>query len=127
MREVLDILNDRIEKFNIGEMTDWRRGFIDGINFSKKAINENIDTLITPNEDYYIIMYENGDRYFPYIEKMRLYKISEGKVRNSYCFSRNMNANKFNTKIPDLVLASKEGIRSRVFFTEEEAKNSINK
>ena len=124
MRSELEKLNRKLYLSQIGEPTEWKKGYIAGITDAIDAIEEGIDNLIVPNNNYFVIMYHNGDKHFPYVEEMRLYKVST-KTRKSYCFSRNLNATMFNTKTPDLVLASGEGLRTRVFFTKERAEKAI--
>ena len=57
---------------------------------------------------------------------MKLYKITQG-VKKCYLFSENLKANIINTRRPDLRLASKNGLRERVFFTKEQAERKIEK
>lgn len=124
MRNELEKLNRKLYLSQIGEQTEWKKGYAAGITEAIDVIEEGIDNLIIPNNNYFVIMYHNGDKHFPYVEEMRLYKISI-KTRKSYCFSRNLDATRFNTKTPDLVLASEEGLRTRVFFTREQAEKVI--
>lgn len=124
MREVIRTLNKKIELNQLGEQTPWKDGYSAGLSDAIYMIEEAIDSLIVTGKNYYIIMYHNGDKFLPYIEEMRLYKIST-KTRKSYCFSRNLNATIFDTSEPDLVLASEKGLRERVFFTLEQAEKAI--
>lgn len=126
MREALEKIERKIYINSIGEQTQWKQGYGEGLMDALKIVEDGIDDLIIPNNDYFVIMYQNGDKFFPYVEKMRLYKITVSpKLRKSYCFSRNLNANRFNTKSSDLILASGKGIRERVFFTREQAERAI--
>lgn len=124
MRDELEKLNRKLYLSQIGEQTEWKKGYATALTEAIDMIENGIDNLIIPNNNYFVIMYHNGDKYFPYVEEMRLYKISI-KTRKSYCFSRNLSATIFNTKTPDLVLASGEGLRKRVFFTKEKAEEAI--
>lgn len=124
MREALEEIQRKIYLNSIGEQTQWKQGYAAGLTEAIDIIENGIDNLIIPNNNYYVIMYHDGDKFFPYVEKMRLYKISI-KTRKSYCFSRNLDANRFNTKTPDLVLSSEKGLRERVFFTRETAEEAI--
>lgn len=124
MRDAIEKLNRKLALNEIGEKTSWKEGYEAGILEAIDIIENSIDNLIVTGKDYYVIMYHNGDKFLPYVEKMRLYKISV-QTRKSYCFSRNLNATIFNTRQPDLVLASEKGLRKRVFFTREQAEKSI--
>ena len=124
MRDAIETLNRKLALSQIGEQTDWKEGYAAGITDAIDVIQEGIDNLITVGNNYFVIMYHNGDKYLPYIEEMRLYKISI-RTRKSYCFSRNLSATRFNTPKPDLVLASEKGLRERVFFTKEKAEEAI--
>lgn len=124
MREALEKIQRKIYLNSIGEQTQWKQGYEAGLTEAINIVENGISDLIVPNNNYYVIMYRNGDKYFPYIEEMKLYKIST-KSRKSYCFSRNLNANIVNTKNPDLVLSSDKGLIERVFFTKEQAEKSI--
>lgn len=124
MREALEKIQRKLYLNSIGEQTQWKQGYEAGLTEAMDIIEDGIDNLIIPNNNYYVIMYRDGDKFFPYVEKMRLYKISI-KTRKSYCFSRNLDATRFNTKTPDLVLASEKGLRERVFFTREQAEKAI--
>ena len=124
MKNAIEILNNKLSRTHIGKSPDWKEGYADGIREAIEVIQDGMDDLIMVGNNYFVIMYHNGDKHFPYVEEMRLYKISK-KTRKSYCFSRNLYANRFNTKNPDLVLASGKGIRKRVFFTKEQAETTI--
>jgi len=87
-------------------------------------MNEFVTVSASKTVTAHEISNNNGDKYLPYIEEMRLYKISI-RTRKSYCFSRNLSATRFNTTSPDLVLASEKGLRERVFFTKEKAEEAI--
>lgn len=124
MRDAIEKLNRKLAVSQIGEQTEWRQGYAAGIAEAIDIIEDGIDDLIVPGNNYFVIMYHNGDKYFPYVEEMRLYKISI-KKRKSYCFSRNLYATRFNTSNPDLVLASEKGLRERVYFSKEKAEEAI--
>ena len=124
MREAIDKLNRKLLINPLGKTKEWKDGYIAGILEAIDIVQEGIDNLITVGNNYYVIMYHNGDKYLPYIEEMRLYKITI-KTRKSYCFSRNLDANRFNTPNPDLVLASEKSLRERVFFNRDQAEKSI--
>lgn len=125
MREVIEKIKRKLYANSIGEQTEYKIGYADALNEVIELIEDGITELIIPNNDYYVIMYHNGDKYLPYVEKMRLYKIFKGKATNFYYFSKNMNATIFNTKTPDLKLGSLRDIKKRVFFSRENAEEAI--
>lgn len=126
MRDAIETLNRKLYLNQLGEQTEWKKGYSAALVEAIDIVEDSIDSLIVPGNNYFVIMYQGGDKFLPYIEEMRLYKVSE-KTRKSYCFSKNLSANRFNTRTPDLVLASEKGLRSRVFFTKEKAEEAINK
>lgn len=124
MKDAIETLNRRLEISQMGERTEWRKGYERGLVEAIDVIHNGIIDLIVPGNNYFVVMYHNGDKFLPYIEEMRLYKISV-KTRKSYFFSKNLNATRFNTANPDLVLASEKGLKERVFLTREKAEKTI--
>ncbi len=124
MRKALESIDKKIELNRIGEQTNWKQGYEAGLLYAKKMVEDGIEDLIVPNNNYFVIMYFNGDKHNPYIEELRLYKI-DIKKRKRYLFSRNLNATWFNTKTPDLVISNSEMLRKRVFFLKEDAEMAI--
>lgn len=124
MREAIDKLDQKLYICNIGEITEWKAGFIAGIEYSKKIINESIDDLIVVGGIYFVIIYEGGNEFMPSIQEMKLYKIT-GKKRKSYSFSKNLNANVLNTAKADVVIMSGKSFRKRVFFTKDQAQKIL--
>ena len=122
MREELRKLYRKIEINRIGEQTEWKEGYEQGLLDAIEHIENNIDSLIIANNNYFVIMYENNDKRFPYIEEMRMYKMTRD---GGFCFSRDLCANRFNTSKADVVIKSKENIKKRVFFTREMAEKTI--
>lgn len=126
MRETIEKLKKEIASVDKGiwGYTEEQKGYIAGLERAMEIVEDTVFNAIVPGNNYFVIMYHNGDEDMPYVEEMKLYKVSV-KKRKSYCFSRNLNANSFNTSNPDLVLASEKGVRERVFFTQEGAKKAI--
>lgn len=125
MQDIIYKLKDMIEKNQSQEMTSEQERYVSGLQDALDLIENSVaDNLIIGNT-YFIIMYRNGDKYLPYIEEMKLYKISQKSVKCSYCFTRNLNIAKYSSGTPDLVLASKKGLAERVFFTKEQAMSAI--
>ena len=111
---------------NIGEITEWKAGYIAGLEYAKELINDAIDDLIVLGGRYFVIVYKDGNEFMPSIQEMKLYKIT-GNKRKSYSFSRNLNANVINTPKADVVIMSGKNFRQRVFFTREQAEKVFNK
>ena len=124
MREELRNLYRKVEINRIGEQTEWKEGYEQGLLDAIEHIENNIDSLIIANNNYFVIMYENNDKRFPYIEEMRMYKMTKG---GGFCFSRDLCANRFNTSKADVVIKSKENIKKRIFFTREMAEKTISR
>lgn len=124
MRTELEGIIRKINVNHIGEETEWKQGYEAGLYDAVESIEKGICNLITPGNNYFVIMYQNGDRHFPYIEEMHLYKITRAK-KNKYYFSRKLFATIFNTKEPDLILNGDEQVKKRVFFTKEFAEKTI--
>lgn len=126
MITAIKTLKKKIELNHIGELTEYKEGYEKGLTEGLKAIQDSMDELVVPGTDYYVVMYQNGDKKLPYIEKLHLYRLStNARGYKSYYFSKNPFANQFNTLTPDLVLGKSEVIRKRVFFTMEQAEEAI--
>ena len=121
MQDIIYKLKDTIEKNQSQDMTAEKEQYIAGLQYALELIENSVaDNLIVGN-NYFVIMYRNGDKYLPYVEEMKLYKVSKKSVKCSYCFTKNLNIMKYSSGTPDLVLASKKGLAERVFFTKEQA------
>lgn len=125
MRAALEKLMRKIEVNKIGERTDYKDGYGQGLADALDIIEDGIAELMVSGNNYYVIMYENGDTHYPYIEEMRLFRVVH-KSASRYYFSRNLKANYLQTN-PDLVLYTKKAVFKRVFFTKEEAEKAIHK
>lgn len=126
MRKAIEKIDRKLYICNIGEITEWKAGYIAGLEYAKDLINDAIDDLIVLGGRYFVIVYEDGNEFMPSIQEMKLYKIT-GKKSKSYSFSRNMNANVINTPKADVVIRSGKNFRQRVFFTREQAEKVFNK
>lgn len=126
MRKAIEKIDRKLYICNIGEITEWKAGYIAGLEYAKELINDSIDDLIVLGGRYFVIVYEDGNEFMPSIQEMKLYKIT-GKKSKSYSFSRNMNANVINTPKADVVIRSGKNFRQRVFFTREQAEKVFNK
>lgn len=125
MQDIIYKLKDMIANNQSQDMTAEQVQYVNGLQDALKLIESSVaDNLIIGN-NYFIIMYRNGDKYLPYVEEMKLYKVSQKSVKCSYCFTRNLNIAKYCSGTPDLVLASKKGLAERVFFTKEQALAAI--
>lgn len=124
MREALDKIRRKIYINQIGEQTEWKEGYGYGLAEALAIVEDGIADLIVPKNNYFVVMYHDGNKYLPYIEEMRLYKIDE-KNKKKLFFSRNLNATTLNTPVADLILSDRKSINNRVFFAYEDAENAI--
>lgn len=124
MKQIIDTLYNKLAINELKEDSDWKEGYSAGVSEAIEVVEKSVYTLLVPGNNYFVIMYKNGNKHIPYVAEMRLYKISV-KTRKSYCFSFNLNATRFNTYNPDLVLASEKGLIERVFLTKEKAEEAI--
>jgi hypothetical protein len=107
------------------DMTSEQKYYVSGLADALELIESSVaDNLIIGNK-YFVILYKDGDIYKPYVREMKLYKITQGAVKSSYCFTFNLEKGRYKNNTPDLVLASKKGLTERVFFTEEQALKKI--
>ena len=125
MRHALDKIYKKLKICEIGEETEWKDGYVTGLTEALEILQEGIDELIVPNNNYFVIMYD-GDRRSKHIEEMCLYKIGL-KNRKYYYFTRQLYANRLEIRKPDLVIASLDNLRKRVFFSREQAEKAIGK
>lgn len=126
MNEVIKKLESMITLNTSINMTESQMNYVAGISDALEVVKASVaDNLIIGNT-YFVVMYRDGDTHFPYIEEMKLYKISQGTIKSSYCFTKNLDKGKYCHNRPDLVLASKKGIIDRVFFTRSQAEQAIN-
>ena len=109
----------------MGGETEWNSGYIAGVEEAIDAITEMIYDGLMPWSDYFVIMYQDGDPYRPYVQEMRLYRIT-GSSTKSFYFTTNTKAiNSLEVQKPDVILRSPREIRERVFFTKGDAEKSI--
>ena len=125
MQDIIRQIKNMIDAEKCLDMTTEREHYIAGLSDALNVIEDSVANNLIIGRQYFVIMYRDGNIYLPYIEKMKLYKISQRKVKCSYCFTRNLDDSKYATNTPDLVLASKKGLLQRIFFTEEQAKAAI--
>ena len=123
MKQTIEKLKRKIEICKMGDRTEWRDGYMVGLSDAIELIEDGILDMIVPNNRYYVIMYRNGDRHYPYIEEMLLYRKSEKNNTNYYFFTRNLYPTQVNTQ--DLVLSNNKSVKKRVFFTREQAEESL--
>lgn len=123
MKETIEKMKKKISICKMGDRTDWRDGYMAGLTDAIQMIEDGIAELIVPNNNYFVIMYHNGDKYYPYVEEMRLYRKTEGRGGYVYSFTRNIYPTEVNK--PDLVLSSLKAVKKRVFFTREQAEESL--
>ena len=125
MNAVIKKLEEMITLNTSANMTESQMSYVVGISDALEVVKSSVaDNLIVGNR-YFVIMYQDGDIHFPYVEEMKLYKISQGTIKPSYCFTKNLAQGKYSHNKPDLVLASEKGIINRVFYTKNQAEQAI--
>lgn len=125
MNDIIEKLKNMIAVNTSTNMTSEQEYYVSGLADALELIESSVaDNLIIGNR-YFVILYENGDIHLPYVREMKLYKISQGTVKSSYCFTFNLNSGKYISNSPDLVLASKKSLTNRVFFTKEQAERFV--
>ena len=109
----------------MGGDTEWNKGYITAMEEAIEAIYDKTYNSLIPWNDYFVIMYQNGDPYRPYVQEMRLYLIT-GTTAKSFYFTSNTNAiNRFDIQKADVIFRSNKDIRERVYFTKDDAEKAI--
>lgn len=124
MRELIKQIDEKIKRLKTYELSLYEDGYIAALEDCKEWIDKAADDMIVVGNVYYVVIYENGNKYTPRIEKMKLFKINENRGK-TYFFSRNMNANPAVTKVAHLRITGIRNVRSRIFFTYDEALKAI--
>lgn len=126
MRRAIEQLDKEIKRVRKGyELTRFGEGYIAGIEYCKEIIQKNIDNLIVPGNTYFVILYEDGNPFMPYVKEMKL--ISRNPVKKKidrFQFSFDLEANNTLSGV-DLEISSAKQLRTRVFFTYEQAEREI--
>lgn len=114
MNHVIETLNGKLALNQLGEQTDWKRGFAAGILEAVDTINSQPGSFLEVGKEYYVIYNDKENNHLTNIERMKLYRINITKIRKSFCFISN--------SFPKFKLSLGErGISNRVFQTKEEA------
>jgi hypothetical protein len=126
MKDVIDKIKKKIESCEMGGDADWNKGYITGLEEAIEALYEKLYDCMVPWNDYFVIMFKDGDPYHPYVQEMRLYQIT-GNVNRSFYFTANVNAiNRFDVQNADaVILKGVKDIRQRVFFTKQDAEKAL--
>lgn len=125
MQDVIYKLNNMIALNTKENMTDVESAYLSGIVDALKIVENSISDNLVIGNIYYVIMYRDGNKFLPYVEEMKLYKVAQGTVKPSYCFTRNLKDGRYHRNQPNLVLNSKKGLMERVYYTKEQAENAI--
>jgi len=107
------------------EMTESQTAYVAGLSDALDVLETSISENLVIGTIYYVIMYRDGNKFLPYVERMKLYKFTQGNIKPSYCFTKNLESGRYHKNRPDLVLNSKKGLMERVFYTMEQAENAI--
>lgn len=124
MQDVVYKLKEMIATQTTSTMTEEQKYYVSGLADALELVEQAVAESLVVGRHYFVIMYRDGDPYLPYVEEMKLYRISQKSV-SSYCFTRNLTAKSYSSNNPDLVLRSKKGLSQRVFFTREQAESAI--
>lgn len=125
MEDVIHKLKSMIAIETRANMTEEQKYYVSGLSDALEVVENSVAESLVPGRIYYVILYRDGNEFLPYIKEMKLYKISNGSVKTSYCFTENLEQGKYRSNKPDLVLQSKKGLLERVFFTHEQAEKAI--
>ena len=125
MEDIIRKLKNMIALETRADMTEEQKYYVSGLSDALEIIESSVAENLVPGNTYHVIMYRDGNKYLPYIKEMKLYKVSNGSVKTSYCFTENLEQSRYHRNKPDLVLQSKKGLTERVFFTHEQAENAI--
>lgn len=125
MRKAIEQLDKEIKRVKNGyELTRFGEGYIEGIEFAKEVIQENIDELVVQGGIYYVIVYEGGNIYMPIVKQMKLLRKIRTRRGYRYQFSFNLEAKNSLSGI-DLEIQTSEQFRSRVFLYEDQAEREL--
>lgn len=125
MRRAIEQLDKEIKRVKGGyELTRFGEGYIEGIEFAKEVIQENIDELVVQGGIYYVIVYEGGNIYMPTVKQMKLLRKIRTRRGYRYQFSFNLEAKNSLSGI-DLEIQTSEQFRSRVFLYEDQAEREL--
>lgn len=115
IQEIIERIQRKIDAETACNMSKEQEQYVVGLADALQIIEEYTAEQPQIGKAYYVIV--NNET--PCVEQMYLYRINN-KTKTTYCFSRN----KQNPK-PDLVLSSRQSMKSRVFNTYEEAQAGI--
>ena len=121
MQQIIDKINSMIASETSPNMSSESISYVAGLSDALEAIIKGMNDKPVVNRYYFVIMFKEDNKKYPYIDHMRCYKISE-KLNSSYCFTKS------DIKVrptPDLVLHSESGLTRRVFETREDAEFGI--
>lgn len=130
--DVVDVLRKKIKICKMGAESAWQDGYIKGLEDAIPVIMAEKISMILPGRAYYCIVYMDGNKNIPYIQRMKLFHIYETLKRDGtkmriYAFSLNMEATRFNTKRREahLMLSKEKDLYERVFFTHDKAEERV--
>jgi hypothetical protein len=127
MQDVIYKIKNMIALNTKLEMTEAEESYIAGLSDALEILETSVSENLVIGNVYYVIMYRDGNKFLPYIDRMKLYKVTQGAVKPSYCFTKNLESGRYHSNHPDLVLNSKKGVMERVFYTMEQAENTIHR
>lgn len=90
MEDVIHKLKNMIAAKTQADMTEEQKCYVSGLADALKVIENSVVENLIAGNIYHVIMYRDGNKFLPYVNKMKLYKISNGTVKTSYCFTNNL-------------------------------------
>ncbi len=102
-------------------MTEWKDGYITGIQEALDLIDKARNNLIVIGGIYYVIMFHDGNPIFPYIEKMKMFR----KSKSTFSFTKKLDGNILNVRKADVIITIGKEVKERVFFSEEDAQKYL--
>ncbi len=128
MQEILRKILELIKRVDSTLYTGhYKEGYVDGLKDAVKIIEKNIEYIMLVGDIYYIIAYEDGNRYKPYVVEVKLYKHEKKGIRQKFYFTKDINAETTHFTKPDFVFANKQEIARRVYINEESAEKYCEK
>jgi len=92
MQEIIEKLNRMILLETHANMSKEQECYVAGIADALQVIEEHMGNDLIIGKHYFVIMYKDNNRYDPYVEEMKLYRINK-KQKQVYCFTRNLKNN----------------------------------
>lgn len=128
MQEILGEILELIRRVDSTLYTGrYKEGYVDGLKDAIKIIEKNVESILLVGDIYYVIAYENGNRYKPYVVKAKLYRSEDKRKYHRYYFTKNVDDETSFFTQPDFIFSSKKEIAKRIFINQESAERYCEK